>query len=338
MTLLGLDQMQQLTSSVLVISITFPFGSRRLTFQKKIIFPNLGMMRLANYSAAMKKIGVIVNTKRPRAEHVLGELKRLAGTHGLSLYSEDRAMAGALGAEYLPLEDFGRQVEVALALGGDGTVLYTARALHGADVPIMGINLGSLGFLTSVSDQQIPEALVALASNTFSVSDRLVAECRIFQNGAQIGDERALNDVVLGWGASSRIVTLKLSIDGEPVGSFMCDGMMVSTPTGSTGHSLSAGGPILHPGVGGLGINVICPHTLSSRPLVVPKSSLIEVEVVHAAKELILSIDGQDEYRIEEGARIEIGESAHAARFLQLPGHSYFSVLAQKLHWRGSSL
>ena len=143
---------------------------------------------------------------------------------------------------------------------------------------------------------------------------------------------------MLGWGASSRINTLDLKIGGEPVGSFMCDGMIVTTPTGSTGHSLSAGGPILHPGVVGFGINVICPHTLSSRPLVVPNDSLIEIEVVNAAKELILSIDGQDEFRIARGARIEIRKSPHAAKFLQLPGHSYFSVLAQKLHWRGSAL
>jgi NAD+ kinase len=217
-------------------------------------------------------------------------------------------------------------------------VLYTARALHGSDIPIMGINLGSLGFLTSVSDTEIFQALEALAKETYKVSERDVAECRIFQNGTPVGEERALNDIVLGWGASSRIVTLKLSINGEAVGSFMCDGMMVSTPTGSTGHSLSAGGPILHPGIGGFGINVICPHTLSSRPLVVPNTSLIEIEVANAAKELILSIDGQDEYKVEEGGRIEIRKSLHRVRFLQLQGHSYFSVLAKKLHWRGSSV
>ncbi|MCK5676739.1 MAG: NAD(+)/NADH kinase [Verrucomicrobia bacterium] len=286
----------------------------------------------------MKRIGVIVNTKRPRAEGVLDELRRLAEGHGFSLCAENAEMAVLLGAEHLPIGQFGGNVDVALALGGDGTVLYTARALHGSNIPIMGINLGSLGFLTSVGDTEIAEALEAIANKTFKVSEREVAECRILQNGNQVGEKSALNDIVLGWGASSRIVTLKLSIDGEPVGSFMCDGMMVSTPTGSTGHALSAGGPILHPGIGGFGINIICPHTLSSRPLVVPNSSLIEIEVASAAKELILSIDGQDEYKVEQGGRIEIRRSPHQVRFLQLQDHSYFSVLAQKLHWRGSSL
>jgi NAD+ kinase len=286
----------------------------------------------------MKKIGVIVNTKRPRADGVLAELRRLATDHGFQLYAEDAAMAETLGAVHLPVESIAKEVDVALALGGDGTVLYTARALHGSNIPILGINLGSLGFLTSVGDTEMAAALDAIADNSCKVSARDVAECRIFHKGSPVGGKPALNDIVLGWGASSRIVTLKLSIDGEPVGSFMCDGMMVSTPTGSTGHSLSAGGPILHPGIGGFGINVICPHTLSSRPLVVPHSSLIEIEVVNAAKELILSIDGQDEYRMEQGGRIEVRRSPHQVRFLQLADHSYFSVLAKKLHWRGSSL
>jgi NAD+ kinase len=286
----------------------------------------------------MKKIGVIVNTKRPRAPQVLDELKQLAEKHRFALYAEDAAMAEALGAELIPVETFGKKVDVVLALGGDGTVLYTSRALHGSNVPIMGINLGSLGFLTSVGDTEIADALDAIAQKNYKVSNRLVAECRIFQNGNPVGEECALNDIVLGWGASSRISTLKLSIDGEPVSSFMCDGMIVSTPTGSTGHSLSAGGPILHPGIGGFGINVICPHTLGTRPLVVPETSQIEIEVVNATKELILSIDGQDEYKVERGGRIEICKSPHEARFLQLKDHSYFSVLSQKLHWRGSAL
>ena len=287
---------------------------------------------------AMKKIGVIVNTKRRRAESTLAELRRLAEAHGFKLYAENEKMAGLLGAEYLPVTSFSGKVDLALAMGGDGTVLYTARALHGSAIPIMGINLGSLGFLTSVGDAEMGRALDAIAEGKCQISSRNIAECRIYSDGKERGRDPALNDIVLGWGASSRIVTLNLSIDGEPVGSFMCDGMMVSTPTGSTGHALSSGGPILHPGIGGFGINVICAHTLSSRPLVVPDSSLIEIEIVNAAKELILSIDGQDEYKIEQGVRIAVSKSEHPVQFLQLPGFSYFSVLAQKLHWRGSSL
>jgi len=286
----------------------------------------------------MKKIGVIVNTKRSCTEAVLSELKQLAYQYGFTLYAENIEIAETIGATFLPIGDFAKKVELALAMGGDGTVLYAARALHGSSVPIMGINLGSLGFLTSVGDSEIAPALDALANGYLKNSVRDVIDCRIFANGKTLGAKPALNDVVLGWGASSRIVTLKLSIDGEPVGSFMCDGMMVSTPTGSTGHSLSAGGPILHPGICGIGINVICPHTLGSRPLVVPNTSLIEIEVTNAAKELILSIDGQDEYKIEQSGRIKIRRSPHQIRFLQLPSHSYFSVLAQKLHWRGSAL
>ncbi len=286
----------------------------------------------------MKKIGVIVNTKRPRAEGILAELRTLAEGYGFKLYAEDATMAEMLGAEHIAVESFGQQVDVVLAMGGDGTVLYTARALHGSAVPILGINLGSLGFLTSVADSELAQALDAIAHQTFKVAERDVAVCQLFSKGSVVGEERALNDIVLGWGASSRIVTLNLSIDGEPVSSFMCDGMIVSTPTGSTGHSLSSGGPILHPGVGGFGINVICPHTLSSRPLVVPNSSVIEIDVVHAVKELILSVDGQDGYKVQRGDRIVIRKSPHEVKFLQLKDHSYFSVLAQKLHWRGSSL
>jgi NAD+ kinase len=286
----------------------------------------------------MKKIGVIVNRKRPHASAVLDEVKTCAAHYGFELFAEDEGIATLLEATHLPTEQFGATVDVVLSLGGDGTVLYTARALYGSKVPIMGINLGSLGFLTGMGDQEICRALQVLSEGSYKRSERMVACCRIERPGAETGHEHALNDVVLGWGVSSRIVSLRLKIDDEPVGQFMCDGIIVATPTGSTGHCLSAGGPIVHPGFSGFVINVICPHTLSSRPLIVPDESSIEIEVEKCKKELILSIDGQDEYRVQEGTILTIKRSQHPVTFLQLQEHNYFNVLSQKLHWRGSSL
>jgi NAD+ kinase len=286
----------------------------------------------------MKKIGVIVNTKRPRAEGILSEFRQISESYGFSLFTENREMARILNAEYLPLDDFSKKVDVVIAMGGDGTMLYVARAVHGTGIPIMGINLGSLGYLTSVGDTEMEAALDAISTQDYRTEKREMAWCQIFEDDKIVGEDHALNDLVLGWGTSSRIVTLLLSVDGEPVGTFMCDGIIITTSTGSTGHSLSAGGPILHPGIFGFGINVICPHTLASRPLVVPCTSVITVEIVNAAKELILAVDGQDRFNLKKGGKIEIQRSMHPAKFIQLPGHSYFSVLSQKLHWRGSSI
>lgn len=267
------------------------------------------------------------------------QLCRLAKERGVELVAESAEAAAELGAIRLPVERWGGGgVEAALALGGDGTVLHAARALYGLDVPIMGVNLGSLGFLTGTSDREAEAALDALLSGAYDVSVRDMAWVRLLREGAPAVEWPALNDAVVGWGASSRIATLRLRIDGEAVGEFACDGMIVSTPTGSTGHALSAGGPILHPASGVFGIAVICPHALGSRPLAVPLSSRIEIEAARAPKALLLSVDGQDTERMKEGDRLEVVRAPHAVRLLFLPGHGYFSVLARKLHWRGSSV
>ncbi len=286
----------------------------------------------------MKNIGVIINPRRHRAEGTLKTIKEEAAAHGFALFAKQPAMAEALEAEWLPIDRFGDQIDVAFAFGGDGTVLYTAQTLLGADVPIVGINLGRLGFLTSVAENEIEKVFKAIAEGTYIRSKRESAVCRLYNDGALLGEMNALNDIVLGWGGSSRIVKLNLFVDGEAVGTFACDGMIVSTPTGSTGHALSNGGPVLHPGICGFGINVICPHTLGSRPLVVPNSVRIVVAIESAVKNLILSVDGQDSHRIGRGGRVEIERSPHDVEFIQLRDYSYFSVLAQKLHWRGAAL
>lgn len=286
----------------------------------------------------MKKVGVIANSKRPHAADVFERLICKAEELDWSLYA-DRVSAEHLpAAAVIDFEQFASTVDVLLSMGGDGTVLFCAKLLNGADIPILGINLGSLGFLTSVSEDNLEAALDALHDDRCTSSERMLADCTVVRGGRAGPVCRVLNDAVIGFGNSSRMVTLELMVDGESLSSFACDGMIVSTPAGSTGHALSTGGPILQPGTDVFDINLICPHTLSNRPLVIPGSSVIEVSVQASHKALILSVDGQDVEELSAGDTVRITRSAKPVFFLYPPGYSYFSVLRQKLHWRGSNL
>lgn len=253
----------------------------------------------------------------------------------LRLVADEQTARYLPGAKGIGLAEFPGAVDVLLALGGDGTVLFCARQLAGAPVPILGINLGSLGFLTSTSEEQMEEALDALCAGTCISDVRSVADCEVVRDGEVIKRYRVLNDAVAGFGGSSHLVTLDLAVDGTPIATFSCDGMIVCTPTGSTGHALSAGGPIIQPHAEVFGISAICPHTLSNRPLILPDRSRIEIAVRHTRKTLVLSVDGQDVADLSEGDRLRITRSDQPVTFLHLPGYSYFSVLSRKLHWRG---
>ena len=286
----------------------------------------------------MKKIGVIANPNRPHAADIFDRLARKADELGWQLYADAASAERLPTATVIGFDQFAGTVDVLLAMGGDGTVLFCAKLLGGADVPILGINLGSLGFLTAVGENELEKTLDALKKGQCRSAPRIVADCTIIQSGTEGVTFRALNDAVIGFGGSSRIVSLDLSINGESITSFACDGMIVSTPTGSTGHSLSAGGPILHPGSGAFGINVICPHTLSNRPLVVPDSSTIEISVHSSQNTLLFAADGQDVAKLSQGDSVRITRSGNPVTFLYPDNYSYFSVLRQKLHWRGSSL
>lgn len=152
-----------------------------------------------------------------------------------------------------------------------------------------------------------------------------------------MGPYYALNDIVIGWGESSRVVTLGVKIDGADVSEYVCDGLIVSTPTGSTGHSLSAGGPIVQPGAPVFVLNPICPHTLSNRPMVISDDRQIEIRVCASDKRQLLVIDGQDQHAMEQGDQVELSRADRRVRFIHLPGFSYYELLRQKLNWRGSS-
>ena len=286
------------------------------------------------------KIGIFANLAKPAAAATLGDLARAARELGLALIACDKETARlAPGARLIPPARFGRTVDVLLSLGGDGAVLHAVRALNGADAPVLGINLGNLGFLTSVPDTQAIPALHAIAAGAYQTTEYPLLEARLLRGPRrrQFARARALNDIVMGWGTSPRATMIEVEVDRQPVASFVCDGLIVATPVGSTGHALSAGGPILHRETPALVIEPICPHTLSNRPLVLPNNRLITVRVADRRKKLLLSVDGQSHGWLELGDQLEIRKAAAAVRFIHLPGHSWFKLLTQKLHWRGSS-
>jgi len=286
----------------------------------------------------MKPIGIFANGSKPSAAEVLGRFAETAGRFGLRMAAEPEAARFLPGVRRLAAEKLIRAISLLMVFGGDGTMLRAVRLLQGRPIPVLGVNLGSLGFLTSVAQQDAGRALECVAAGQYTVEVRALVECVVSRAGRIISRYRALNDVVIYRGECLRIVTLDMHLDGEAVSSFMCDGLIVSTPTGSTGHSLAAGGPIMHPGTAAFVVSLICPHTLSSRPLVIPDEKRLTVRVAKSVGDLLLSVDGQIGEKLKPGDQVEIRRSKQKAHFVHLPDYSYFTVLRQKLHWRGSTL
>jgi len=284
----------------------------------------------------MKTLGLIVNTHKPRARDVVKTIASKAHKLGQTLIAEEEVAALCEGIETVSRETLIERADAIVACGGDGTMLRAARILDGDDTPVMGVNIGSLGFLTSIAEDGLDHALESLAGGDMDVHHWAVADAVVLSRGSEVGYYRALNDIVLR-GGTSRVVTLDLSVDGDHVTSYMCDGLIVSTPAGSTGYSMAAGGPILTPSVGAFVISLICPHTLSSRPLVVPDSGEILVTVGDTGGGLFLTGDGQVGQSLEQGDCVKIRRSEKDVRFVQIPGHSYFAVLREKLTWSGST-
>ena len=285
----------------------------------------------------MKTIGIFANCRKPSAANVLRQAVDQSRKYGLRLAVCDETAKFVSEAEHLAPDAFINKIDVLMAFGGDGTMLNAVRMLNGREIPVLGVNLGSLGFLTSVSQEEVERAFACVARDQFAISRRALAECVVRRSSQEICRYRALNDIVIDRGASLRVVTLNMAIENEEVSSFVCDGLIVSTPTGSTGHALSTGGPILHPESAVFVITLICPHTLSSRPLVIPDNKLIKVEVAKNAGDLMLSIDGQIGEPLKTADQIEIRRSEAHVNFARLPDYSYFYVLRHKLHWRGST-
>jgi NAD+ kinase len=245
-----------------------------------------------------------------------------------------RQIADKVPEEARPLaaDDLPDKADVVVSLGGDGTILATARTLKDTGLPILGINLGSLGFLTQLTPEQLECALARLVKNDYQIEERMVLRTEVMV-GEKLGLPFALNDVVIDKGNISRVINLSLYADGEYISSYTADGMIVSTPTGSTAYSLAVGGPILAPCMNALIVTPISPFSLTSRPLVFPKETVLEIRVRSPHGNALLTIDGQVATSFSPKGTIQVSRADHTIKFVNFPETSFFEILRNKLHW-----
>jgi len=230
------------------------------------------------------------------------------------------------------LSEIGELADVAVVMGGDGTMLNIARTLLTFDVPLIGINQGRLGFLTDVSIDTMFDTVVEMLNGEYSSEDRILLNAEIWRGGGKAFDACAFNDVVVGKGSTGRLIEIEVSIDGEFVNSQRADGLVVATPTGSTAYALSAGGPILHPTLEAIALVPICPHTLSSRPIAVNSHSAVEISIIYA-DDARVHFDGQRHFDLKVGDKVRVKRAKNTVHLLHPIGHSYYDMLRQKLHW-----
>ena len=278
----------------------------------------------------MKTVAVVV--KRGSAEAVgLAEQVRVRFPD-LELLAEPE-LAGATGWAAASEEEMSRRAELILVLGGDGTLIHAARMVRGRAVPIMGVNLGSLGFLTEVPRSELFTRLPEVISGKARLHTRMKLACRLHRAGKVIVEDEVLNDVVINKGALARIADHEVSLDGQFMTTFKSDGVIVATPTGSTAYALAAGGPILHPALECAVVAPICPHALTQRPFVVPGDQVVTVVLRSPVADVYLTLDGQTGHALQQGDRLEVRRSPNRTILVSNPNIDYFGILRQKLHW-----
>jgi len=245
----------------------------------------------------------------------------------------DRTLAHELGWPRVDDRELVSRADLMVVLGGDGTLIYAARLLGGRGVPILGVNLGSLGFMTEVPVDELYPMLERVLAGRFQVDSRMKLTCRLIRGGRVLIEDEVLNDVVINKGALARIADHETSIDGVPITTYKSDGVILATPTGSTAYSLSAGGPIVHPSVDCTVLSPICSHALTQRSIVVPADRIIRVTLRSETADTYLTIDGQTGHGLQGGDCIEVVRSPNRVDLVRNPNVAYFSILRQKLHW-----
>jgi NAD+ kinase len=281
-----------------------------------------------------RNIGIISRPRRSNLTEVAPPLLSWLEAHGIHVaYDQETASSLPEPSEGRSREQVAAASELLLVLGGDGTLLAAARVAAPRGIPILPINMGSLGFLTSFMLEELYPALEDILAGRLIISERVMLHAELERGDKILDKQTVLNEVVINKGALARMIELELSIDGVFVCRYRADGLIVASPTGSTAYSLSAGGPIVHPSVESFIITPICPHTLSDRPVVVGDTSIIEVKLSAGTESVFLTLDGQKGIPLQATDRVRISRAQQLLKLIQTPNKSYFEILRNKLKW-----
>jgi NAD+ kinase len=289
--------------------------------------------------ASIRRVGVIVKPNQAEALKTTCHLIEWLDAHGIRLVGTpdlDRwriETETGCTMEVVEPEKLAASVDLIIVLGGDGTMIGTSRMIGDYDVPVVGINYGTLGYLAEFRVEEMYTALEAVFNGDYDLDTRVRLSVELVRNDEVLMHSRVLNDVVINKSALARIIELEALMNGQLISSFRADGLIISTPTGSTAYNLSAGGPVIYPSMNALVITPICPFTLSDRPIVVPDNALIELGLRTPKEEVVLTLDGQVGVPLEAEHRVLIRKSLTTFKIVQPKNRNYFEVLREKLRW-----
>ncbi len=275
------------------------------------------------------KLGIIANINRPHAKSVVERVVKWCRENKQEFFlAEDLSGVTSQALPLLPREELPKRCNYIISMGGDGTMLASARLVGTAEVPILGINIGSLGFLTEQTPQDLELSLKRLQNGNFKLEKRMLLEATCEREKFH-----ALNDFVIDKGSISRMISLSLSANGDYICSYNADGLIIASPTGSTAYSLAVGGPILNPKMQAMIASPIAPHSLASRPLIFPADDLLDIKIEFSHEYAILTADGQVDTKLPTGTTVTVRVADHSVRLIRFPENSFYSVLRSKLHW-----
>jgi NAD+ kinase len=290
-------------------------------------------------TSSIRRVGIIVKPHQPEAlQTVCGAVEWLAqrgiAVSGTADLERERIehQTGCAVETFAP-DQLAANVDLMIVLGGDGTMIATARMLGDADVPVLGVNYGGLGYLAEFRVEELYTALESILAGNYRVDTRVMLEAELLRGAEEVTRSRVLNDVVINKSALARIIEIEAYLNGQFVNSFRADGLIVSTPTGSTAYNLSAGGPVIYPSMNAVVITPICPFTLSNRPIVVPDDAVIELCLKTEREDVSLTLDGQVGFPLQAQDRVRIRKSGATFKLVQPMNRNYFEVLRDKLRW-----